>query len=309
VSRPFDVVWSNIITTISQAARDGAPSNLHACGRQAGRIELALQRVGAPTQPIRSAARPPLQLSRARYDVEGQPGTVAFTLMHLGGILERDRYDLDITLGPEAAARITTAAATQVYRMPHGEASQDITLRLAAGSCLAWLPEPLILYAGARFAQTTRVELAPGARLGLLDVLVPGRLARGEVNQFEHYAARLDVCAPDGRCLVAERALLEPRRRNLATPGVFGRTPVLGSLYLLGDTIDAERWCAWIDRHAGDDLAGTILPNGSGLLVRTLGAAPSAVHARLRALWPRIAEVVSTEPTPYIQAVASPQRR
>jgi urease accessory protein len=262
----------------------------HACGRQAGRLDLLLERVGASTRPSRAEARPPLQLSRVRYDIAGQPETAAFTLVHLGGILAGDRYDLCVAVGPHASAHVTTAAATQVYRMPHGEARQDVTLRLAAGGRLAWLPEPLILFTGARFTQTTRVEIAPGARLGLLDVLAPGRLARGEVGQFERYEARLEVCIPDGRCLVAERAVLEPQRRNIAAPGALGRTPVLGSLYVLGDAIDAERWCAWINQHDDCALAGTLLPNGSGLLVRALGEAPSAVHARFRELWLRISE-------------------
>jgi urease accessory protein len=262
----------------------------HTCGRQTGRLDLALERVGAATRPLRAAVQPPLQLSRARYDIARQPATAAFTLVHLGGILENDRYELHVAVGQDAAAQVTTAAATQVYRMPHGEARQEIRLRLAAGSRLAWLPEPLILFAGARFTQTTHVEIAPGARLDLLDVLVPGRLARGEIHQFERYENRLEVCAPDGRCLVAERAVLEPRRRTIAATGVLGSTPVLGSLYILGDTVDAERWCAWVHQRDDRALGATALPNGSGLLVRALGEAPSAVHARLRELWPRISE-------------------
>ena len=262
----------------------------HACGRQAGKLDLALQRIGGTTRPVRAEVRPPLHLSRARYDVAGQPETIAFTLIHLGGILDGDCYDLCVDVGPVASAQITTAAATQVYRMPHGDARQEITLRLAAGGRLAWLPEPLILFAGARFTQTTRIEIASGTRLGLLDVLVPGRLARGEVGQFERYEARLEVCAPDGRCLVAERALLEPRQRPIMVPGMLDQTPVLGSLYILDDTLDAERWCSWVNQRDDYALGATMLPNDSGLLVRALGDAPSAVHAKLRELWWRFEE-------------------
>jgi urease accessory protein len=269
---------------VTQTVSATQPAASHACGRQSGALDLRLVRLGAATRPVRAIARAPIQLSRARYDLPDQSDAAAFTLVHLGGILEGDRYDVQVELGPDASASITTAAATQVLRMPEGDARQDIALRLAPGSRLAWLPEPLILFAGARFTQTTRVELAPGARLALLDVLVPGRLARGEAYQFKRYESRLEVCDPGGRCLVAERATLEPRRCNPATAGMFGRTPVLGSLYLLGDTIDAERGCAWLSQRGDGALAAAILPNGAGLLVRTLGNAPSAVHATLRDL-------------------------
>jgi urease accessory protein len=280
---------------MTQPAIDNYPATMHASGRQAGKLDLALERIGEMTRPLRAEVRPPLQLSRARYDIAGQPETVAFTLVHLGGILDGDRYDLCVEVGPGASAQITTAAATQVYRMPHGDARQEITLRLAANSWLAWLPEPLILFAGARFTQITYIEIAAGARLGLLDVLVPGRLARGEVGQFERYEARLEVCTPNGRCLVAERALLEPQRRAILAPGMLGRTPVLGSLYILDDTLDAERCCAWVNQRDDRALGATSLPNGSGLLVRALGDAPSAVHTKLRGLWSRFEECAGLE--------------
>jgi len=255
--------------------------------RQEGRLDLLLERAGAITRPVRCAVQPPLQLSRARYDDQARPDQPALTLVHLGGILAGDRYDLHIALGDGARARITTAAATQVYRMPQGEATQDIRIELGPGSRLEWLPEPTILFGGARFTQTTMVTLGAGARLVLLDVLTPGRLARGEVFQFDRYAARLEVCDAAKRLLLAERALLEPRRHDLSAPGVLGATPVLGSLYILGDGVDAERGCAQVTGREGAlaglsiDLGAAVLPNGCGVLVRTLGTAPSQVRAAL----------------------------
>jgi urease accessory protein len=253
-------------------------------------LDLLLECDGALTRPVRCAVQPPLQLSRVRYDRPERPNEPALTLIHLGGILAGDHYDLRIVLGKGASARMTAAAATQVYRMPHGEATQAIQLQLGAGSRFEWLPEPTILFGGARFSQTTSVTLGPGARLALLDVLVPGRLARGEVYQFERYAARLEAYNSAGRLLLAERALLEPRRHNLAAPGLFGATPVLGSLYILGDGVDAERGCAqiaqgscWSERKI--DLATAVLPNGCGMLVRALGTTASQVHAALLGIW------------------------
>jgi urease accessory protein len=265
-------------------------------GRQEGRLDLLFERTGAITRPVRCAVQPPLQLSRARYDDPARPDEPALTLVHLGGILAGDHYDLRIALGAGAGARVTTAAATQVYRMPKGEATQAIQLQLGAGSRLEWLPEPTILFGGARFTQTTSVTLGPGAQLALLDVLVPGRLARGEVYQFERYATRLEARDSAGRLLLAERALLEPRRHDLTTAGLLGATPVLGNLYILGDGVDAERDCARVARRAGAlsklliDVGTAVLPNGCGMLVRALGTTASQVHAALLKIWGVLAE-------------------
>jgi urease accessory protein len=252
---------------------------------QHSRLDLLLERVGGITRPARCAAQPPLQLSRARYDDGARPDQVTLTLLHLGGVLAGDRYDLRVALGAGAAARVITAAAAQVYRMPHEQAAQRIQLELGPHSRLEWLPEPTILFGGARFTQATSVTLGPGARLALLDVLAPGRLARGEAYAFERYAMRLDIYSATGCLLAAERALLEPSRRHMAAPGMFGDTPVVGSLYILGQGVDVERGCALVARCGDGRLGAAPLPNECGLLVRALGHAPSQVRGALLDLW------------------------
>jgi urease accessory protein len=252
---------------------------------QSGWLELELDCIKGVTRARRGLAQPPLQLSHVRYDEPQRPGTAVFTLLHLGGVLAGDRVAMNVALDAGASAQICMAAATQVYRMPSGDAQHTLDLRLGPGSSLAWLAQPLILFGGARFSQRTRVALAPGARLDLIDVLVPGRLARGERYQFEQYAARLEVYDSAERCLVAERTLIEPRRCTPATPGVLGGTPVVGSLYLLGDTIDPERRAAALHPAHDESIGVAELPNEAGLLVRALGASASQVHNRLLDIW------------------------
>jgi urease accessory protein UreH len=110
------------------------PAQSAISGRQEGRLDLLLERDGAVTRPVRCAVQPPLQLSRARYDAPARPDEPALTLVHLGGILAGDHYDLRIALGDAAGACVTTAAATQVYRMPQGQATQALQIQLGAGS-------------------------------------------------------------------------------------------------------------------------------------------------------------------------------
>jgi urease accessory protein len=252
---------------------------------RAGRLDLLLARDATGiTRPIRTLAQPPIQLSRVRYDAPYQPEMAILTLLTLGGVLSGDRNTLLVELAEHACATVVMAAATQVLSMPSGHAEQSLTLRLASGSQCFWLAEPTILFANADFCQNTRIVLVAGARLVLLDVLVPGRLARGEVHRFRRYQATLEAHDATGRLLFAERSLLEPGRHQLATPGMFDPHAVVGSLYILGDTIDAERLAATISAAADHDLGATVLPNTSGLLVRVIGTSASAVQTRLRAI-------------------------
>jgi urease accessory protein len=242
---------------------------------------MALCRDVDITRPRRCLAVPPLQLSRVRFDNPARPGQAALTLLHLGGILAGDHYRLQIELEPGADAQIVGAAATQVYRMPAGEATQTLDIRLEANSRLIWTPEPLILFAGARFHQSTRITLAPGASLTLLDIFTPGRLARGECFQFDDYTSQLDICDMNGKLLAAEQIRLNPHRHNAITPGFFSSTPVLGSLFFLGDSVDTEDISRTIAAYREPHLAATTLPGACGALVRMLGATPSEVRRRL----------------------------
>jgi urease accessory protein len=81
-----------------------------------------------------------------------------------GGIVGGDRLFLDIEVGEEAAALITTPGATRFYRSSGATALQQTTLRVGPAGQLEWLPQETLLFDSARAQIETRVELAPGAR-------------------------------------------------------------------------------------------------------------------------------------------------
>jgi urease accessory protein len=252
-----------------------------------GSLSLTLAKRDGRTRATRVVASPPLQCSRARYDDADRPGAASLTLLHLGGVLQGDQLDLAIALEPGAEARIGTAAATQVYRMPEREASQTTSIALQARARLQYLPEPTILFAGARFSQATRITLHPGAALTLHELLVCGRVARGELHQYERYRARFEVCDAAGRCLLSERALLEPARFSPASLGSQAAYPVVGSLYALALGADVERQLAGValalEPHRDVLAEAGALPNGCGVLVRALGDTAQGVRVALDA--------------------------
>jgi len=250
-----------------------------------GQLDLLFVQDGETTRLHRSLAVPPLQISRLRYDDPAHPGWANLTMLHLGGILAGDHNRIQVELRAGAEATISGAAATQVYAMPAGTATQETRLRLGVDSHLHWLPQPLILFADACFRQELRVDLAPGARLVLLDVVVPGRLARGEMFQFTRFESLLEIYDQAGTCLAAERARIEPRHAHPSVTGIFGATPVLGSLYLLGDSLPSEVLCARAAQLCGDNGGAAILPNNCGILIRTLGTSASSVRSLLIGLW------------------------
>lgn len=265
-------------------------------GQASAQLELALEFDGERTRARRALATPPLQLSRARYDDAAAPGRLSLTLVHLGGVLAGDCYRLSVELASGAEAVVGAAAATQIYTMPSGTARQETLISAAPGSRLWWMPGPQILFAGARYCQSTRVELAPGAFVMLCEALVSGRLARGECWRFERYQSALEIVDPRGELLACEHTLVEPGRRHPAVPGVMGGFAVQGSLWLLGDRVDAERAAEAIGSRDGV-LSAAVLPGG-GVVVRALGAGLSAVRLALRRCYEALAAEGLAPPLP-----------
>jgi urease accessory protein len=242
---------------------------------QHGSLELVLRPGPEGTEATCARAIPPLQLSRLRRDSAAWPAAACFTLVHLGGVLDGDRYDLTIDVASGAAATLASAAATLAHPATAAPAEIDITICVASGARLAYLPQPLILFRDADLRQRTRVVIAPGGLLLLAEVFVVGRLAMGERLAFRRYCARLEVCDPEGQLLVAERLDLQPAAFALDAPGLLGGASAVGSFYLLapGRQLDALQ-AALEDalRDQGLDAALGPLPNRAGLFVRALGA-------------------------------------
>ncbi|MFI1970805.1 urease accessory protein [Streptomyces cinnamoneus] len=90
----------------------------------------------------------------------------------LGG----DVLGLSADVRDGAALRLQSAAATLALPGRTGEpAFYDTRLTVGDGAELRWLPEPLISVRGSDLRQTTRADLAPGARLVLREEQVLGR--------------------------------------------------------------------------------------------------------------------------------------
>jgi urease accessory protein len=122
---------------------------------------------GVTRLPVLSS-QVPLVLRRtpeAVYVVGGAAGPI-------GG----DELELGISVGAGAFLRVRTAAASIALPGPDGlESVLRVTINVEAGAQLEYLPEPVVVSAGARHATIIRVTLAEGASLLLRDELLLGR--------------------------------------------------------------------------------------------------------------------------------------
>lgn len=214
-----------------------------------------------------------------------------------GGIAQGDRHEIDVTVEADASAHVTTQSAEKVLRMERNCARTDVCLTVEDGGYLEYLPEPTILYPDARYRRETTLEVADGATALVGEILVAGRLARGEAFDFDRLYSRLTVEGPDG-LLAEDTTDITPGVDDPRRAGVVGEYPVIGTLYVVGTPELSDRLHERVAAVDGVRGGATGLPNDAGVLVRLLGPRPGAVAGALEQAWneTRQAELRSTTP-------------
>jgi urease accessory protein len=207
-----------------------------------------------------------------------------------GGLFEDDDLTVSLRAGADALVHLTTQSATKAYRAEAGCARQRMTLDVAAGAFLEYVPDPLIPHAGARVEQEIAVRVASGGAAIVAETVAPGRVASGEAFGYQSLSLTTRI-ACDRHERAVDTILLEPGELDPRRPGILGghEYPYLVSLFAIGPQDRAEP----LAESMSDELArvsdclsaAAVLPSGAGVLARVL--APSALPAQraLRAAW------------------------
>ncbi|MGA2829520.1 MAG: urease accessory protein UreD [Streptosporangiaceae bacterium] len=214
-----------------------------------GTTRLPVQRSQAPLILRRTA--------EAVYLVGGAAGP-------LGG----DVLELRIEVREGAALRLRTAAAAVALPGRDGrESLLSVTITVAAGARLEYLPEPTIAAGGARHRTDIRVDLAAGAALVLRDEVILGR-----------HGERGGACRTRLRADLAGRPLLRHELDVSGTDEVSLGPAVLAGHRTAGSLLCVEPEWAGLDGTgpgwAGLDRAG-LDGTGPGRAGRPIGELPS----------------------------------
>lgn len=218
----------------------------------------------------------PLFTQRALYLEESIPSMAyMYIISPSGGILQGDRYRMDITLKNNAYAHITTQGATRIYRMEKNYATQIVNIIVDDGCYFEFVPDQIIPYRNSRFYQTVNLNIHDNATMLYAEMIVPGRVASGE--SFEYDICYMKALAKNQNNVLRliDVAVLEPKKRSLNILGILGSFSVVGNMYILTKT----KYTAELVTHINSVLqkfsnisgGATILPRNSGVLIRILG--------------------------------------
>ncbi|TCM85734.1 urease accessory protein UreD [Rhodovulum steppense] len=158
-----------------------------------------------------------------------------------GGITGGDRFEADLQAQPGSHLRVTTQAAERAYRAQPGERGRVTNrLNVAAGARLDWLPQETILFDGAALDRRLVADLAPGARLLLVEPLVFGRAAMGEVLHAVSFRDRIEIRRAGVPLYLDALRLEGDLAAHLARPAVAFGAGAMASLILVAPEAEAH---------------------------------------------------------------------
>lgn len=259
------------------------------------RGEASLRFALSPSAPLtlhQGGASSPLKIQRAFSRADGR---CELPLLHTaGGLVGGDQLAIDTRLEAGSRALVTSVAAQKVYGSigrsrlaPEGQwARQLLAFRLEDGADLEWLPQELVLYAGALYEQDSRVELAAGASWLGAEVVRLGRSADGESLGAGRWRSSLAI-RREGRWSVVDR--LELGGGSLDHAHGLGGAPVFGSLVWAAPAPVSEELLL----RCRDDRQGLVgeMACGrldQGLVARYRGPSTQAARYWFTRLWARI---------------------
>lgn len=212
-----------------------------------------------------------------------------------GGITGGDRFDIAAEAAPGTTLKLTTQAAERAYRAQPGEVGRlSTTLRVGQDARLHWLPQETILFNGSALTRSLSVDLQLGSSLLLVEPLIFGRVAMGEVLTDARFYDCIDIRRM-GQPLFLDRTALDGNiAAHLARPHVANGAHAMALIVYVAADAGARltRLRAILPETAGASLIGDdvlvarcLAADGFALRQTVLPALKSLSDAELPKCW------------------------
>lgn len=160
------------------------PASGHPAARVGGaRLELVPSQgethLGRCYQQVPIRLMPPFVL-------DAEPASLLYLITLTAGLMDGDAHLVELAARAGTRAVVTGQAATRIHPAVASYATQQWKVEVEDDACLVVLPGPAIPFAGSRYYQRGRVDLAPTARLLWGDIWLAGRYSRASLS--EHFA-------------------------------------------------------------------------------------------------------------------------
>jgi urease accessory protein len=227
----------------------------------------------------------PLRVQKALYPEDAKV-CHAIVVHPPGGVVGGDRLEIDIGVGDQAHAFITTPGAAKWYQANGKVSRQSVYLHVNQGAALEWLPQETIFFDTANVELEQHVELAAGATFIGCEILCMGRRGSGEVFNRGTVRQRSSI-RRDGRLIWWEQGAMLGGR--LDSPMALNGKTVCATLIAAGKTLPASALSEIRADIAADGEHDFGVTQTKGVLVaRHLGDDSETARRLMLAVWRRL---------------------
>jgi urease accessory protein len=246
----------------------------------------------------------PLLVQQALYWDEAMPELPICSMISVGGgVLQGDRYHIDIRVNEDACAHVTSQGANRIHRMDANYASQYQSITLEDGAYLEFMPDFTILYKQSRYITETDIVIGQGVTLLYGEMVMLGRLHHeNERMEFDLLSLLTRVVTVDGTKLFSEKILLEADKNRPEFVSQMQGFNVFANILCLTSVANATQIMAEYDAYFAEDktvfAAVSKLPNDAGLMLRVVGQESYHVRHQVIAFWRVVRRVVKDKALP-----------
>lgn len=243
---------------ISRSASIGPP-------RAVGKLRLRTKRAGAVTTLDR------LHQSGSFKCLFPRPTSLGFEAVLLntaGGVTGGDQFSLSVHAAKGTTMTLTTQTCERAYKaQPDQTGKLRNHLNVGPGARINWLPQETILFNGSALDRRLNVDLAADASLLMVEPLIFGRPAMGEVLRNLRIRDRIEI-RREGRPLFMDAMTLTGDvQAHLADPFVAGGAGAMALVVMVA--ANAESHLPTL-RAALPDTGGASLIGKDVLVMRVL---------------------------------------
>jgi urease accessory protein len=246
-----------------------------------GILQLKLERDADNRRTVirEQYCKTPLCVQRALYLEETLPAMAyVYIISPSGGILQGDRYRIDIVLSNNSFAHVTTQSATRIYKMEKNFGTQMVNVEVKEGSYFEYIPDQIIPFRNSRFYQEVELTVHDNATMIYSETIVPGRVASGEKFEYDICYVKTIARNHSGKSRFIDIVKLDPKKVDLTVDAILGNSEVVGTIYIVTREFYVKDLLYEINEKIkvfedeGKISGGTsILPARQGIIVRVLG--------------------------------------
>jgi urease accessory protein len=257
-----------------------------------GEMDLTFSHQDSQTKLTQTKTIAPYRVQRSFQNPDGSCQVI---MLHTaGGMVSGDRLTATIHLSDRSQALLTTAAAAKIYRSTGRQTHQQTHITVGPNARLEWLPQETILFDGALFQQSLRIDLEPGATALLWEVTRLGRTAHGERFTSGEWRSNSEVFR-QGVPLWIDRQWLPASETQWHSPHGLSGHCIVGTLAWVGQAVSPETVqhlrTLWPPEQQGS-IGVTRLTEG--VVCRYRGQSSHAVRTGFLAIWQHLRSISSS---------------